>query len=715
MAYIEPLVMVYQEYESLSTTTQTAQLPACIIGPCYQIVDADEDEALANIAGGYVVSGLTGVAIPNVAAGAVIDESSMQFRFKNPRVQLAADMSIAEATLNEIKPAAESLIGTIAVGDIIKFSGYDSEWRVYSVDSTKKTFLVNMEVPGVTVNRYIAFSAADYAANAEAGLFKLNGVVWRKVTADSDNNRYSVERNADQSATAVDVNSKGTLSVEYIVNTSLKFSVERQVDEFTLSLEDAHVTADISSYKFSASGITAAVNGTDYPVTQAELYVGYRALRQDLSSIGVAYTVDEIKASLGKIDPRNPLAFGVNIALANASDTGIYYVGVDSDDTEGYTAAKDKLETYSPLYAIAPLTQDVGILNIFKLHAVSMSEAEAGQWRIVIGNTALPTEVVLAESNTDSSVGTVHKGTLAADGDGDLCWLKDAYGNFLSSSCDSGDTLVIRKIDEENDVVYENSFTVESVPTDDIIIVLQNADFGDVANSPYAAGDVVEYKVVHKYNKEGQAKAIAAASEAFGSRRFVHVWPDICVVDGKELPGYYLCCAVAGAISSLQPHYGLTRLSIAGIEAVKHSGDMFNRSQLNTIAGGGTFIFVQDVPTAAPYIRHQLTTEYGTVEFQEVSFVKNFDYVCYILKDVLQQYIGRWNITPSTIAAVEDSISAVLASQMSVSYPMIGSPVLGFSDVHAEQSEFSKDRVEAYCNVTFPYPLNTLAVHVISE
>ena len=382
---------------------------------------------------------------------------------------------------------------------------------------------------------------------------------------------------------------------------------------------------------------------------------------------------------------------------------------MDSEDLEGYTAAKDKIESYSPLYAIVPLTQQLGVLNMFKIHAEAMSAAEAGQWRIALGNTSLPTKAVIAESNNDASKGDIHLGEISADGDGDLCWLKDPDATFLSSSCDAGDTLVVTKDGAE----YK--FTVESVVTDDIITVDQNADFSAAENSPFSAGDKVEYRVEHKLDKEGQAKAIAAASESFGSRRFVHVWPDVCIIDGKEEPGYYLCCAVAGAISSLQPHYGMTRLSIAGIDGVKHSGDMFNRAQLNTIAGGGTFIFTQNAPNAAPYIRHQLTTDYGTVEFQEVSFVKNFDYVCYILKDVLDGYIGKWNITESTLGSIRNSIQCVLEGLKQQLYPKIGSPVISYSGVRTVRSEVSRDRVEAFCNVEFPYPLNTLAIHVISQ
>ena len=728
MAYIEPLVMVYQEYASLSTTTQTAQLPACIVGPCYQVVDTTDKEAL--VPGGYN-GDLEDAAIPNVAPGALIDAESMVFRFKNPVVKLTATpITPASTELNEIQCSEETFPQFITVGDTVTFSGDENEgeWKVYSVDKDAYSFLLNKEIPAagtetstteltvLMVGEMNADQQAVYDNLEVSSSFAHDDAWWEVLDIDREAGKIVVAR-SEQEVPVDAVALPGTLRTEEVTNESpvaLTFDVFRKIEDVELKAGDEGaelIVPDVENYTFDASRVEVSIDGQMYPITSAELYVGYRALRQDVNDVNAAYTVDEIKAYLGKIDPRNPLAYGVNIALANSSDTGVYFVGVLSDDLAGYTDAKDKLESFSPLYAIVPLTQNVGILNVFKLHAEAMSEAEAGQWRIAIGNTKMPDSIVLAESNTDPEVGDLHKGTISEDGSGDLCWLKDKKGGFLAAGCGAGDTIIVTKGGTE----YE--FTVESVPTDDIITVVQTDDFGDRTNSPFVADDVVEYRVVHSFakDKEGQAQAIAAASKAFGSRRFVHVWPDICVIDGEAQPGYYLCCAVAGAISSLQPHYGLTRLSIAGIEAVKNSGDRFNRSQLNTIAGGGTFIFYQETPNSVPYIRHQLTTDYGTIEFQEVSFVKNFDYVCYVLKDVLQQYIGRWNITPSTLAAISDSIKATLAGIAAESYPKIGSPILSYDNVYAVQSDLSRDRVEAFCDVTFPYPLNTLAVHVISQ
>jgi hypothetical protein len=208
---------------------------------------------------------------------------------------------------------------------------------------------------------------------------------------------------------------------------------------------------------------------------------------------------------------------------------------------------------------------------------------------------------------------------------------------------------------------------------------------------------------------------VAAASASFGSSRFIHVWPDVCVIDDVELPGYYLACSVAGMTAGLPSHQGFTRISIAGIAGLKHSNDYFNQAQLDAIADGGTFIFQQANASSAPYVRHQLTTDMSTIEFRELSFVKNFDYVSYLMKDVMDQFLGKYNINTSTLALLETAASSVLESLKLYNLPKIGSPVLGYSIDSVAQHSTIRDRVEMYVGVDFPYVLNTIGLHLVSR
>ena len=75
MAYIRPLVSVYQEFANLGAMAGTADLPTCIIGPAYHIVDAEENLNNA-YAGDYTENGLDNARFTNLLAGVTIEEDS---------------------------------------------------------------------------------------------------------------------------------------------------------------------------------------------------------------------------------------------------------------------------------------------------------------------------------------------------------------------------------------------------------------------------------------------------------------------------------------------------------------------------------------------------------------------------------------------------------------------------------------------------------------
>jgi hypothetical protein len=666
MAYQRPMVMVYQEYESTSVSTPAASLPPCIVGPCYHILDPVEDETLA-LFGTYTKAGVDSGMFPNNAPGALIDKDSVRFRFKNAMVVVAdgfgpyatgQTMEVEEGSWGDDEDTGStSGGGTGASASTSAPAAQLSGTNAYTV-------------PGSKADKLKAVEVGDYAVFTDGTMLRVIGV------------------------------NGGTLLLNrmYPADAGLS-SVQRKIEEFYVSGDTAgKVFLDLTSERFTLTAITYAIGGVECAVDTAELYVGYRALRQDLSDINTIYSVDELKGVLGKITPENPLAFGVSIALANGS-VGIQCIGVDSDDLAGYTAAKDRLEQQDPVYGIVPLTFDVGVLTMFKNHCEEYSDPKVSKWRMAFGCTRLEKVKTLCSS----------KGAVSRDGDGDLVVLrtKDASVEFLSSSVDAGDILLITDASGN-----EHVYTVASVASEDTLTITQSAPFDGTLFKP--DGTEYAFTIRHEMDRDEQAKWIRDASKAYNYRRFVNIFPDVCVVDGEELPGYYLGCAVASGVASLPSHYGMTRLSVSGISAVKHSGDYFNNDQLDIIADGGTFIFVQATQTSAPYIRHQLTTDRSAIEFQELSFVKNFDYISYICRDVMDTFLGKWNITPATLGSMRTALNGTLETLKLDSQPKIGSRVLDYHIVSVQQLADVRDRVEMYAEVAMPYPLNTIGLHLKS-
>lgn len=631
--YQRPMVSVYQEYESTSISTPTAQLPPCIVGPCFHILDPEEDEILA-LFGEYTKEGIDSGMFPHNSPGALIDPDSVVFRFKNAHVLIAGKCTLATFGLksNSVQmnvPA--TCIPFIEIGDYANFSTGQS-YRVIGVNEDEGIVLLNRQAPKVDTT---------------------------------------------------------TTTIDFV----------RKIESCTVRGDTpGKVLLDVTSERFTLTGITTEIKGNEYPILKSELYVGYRALRQDLSDITTIYSLDECKGQLGKIVPENPLAFGVSIALANTS-VGIQCIGVDSEDLAGYTAAKDRLEQQDPVYAIVPLTFDTGVLSMFKMHCEEYSKPEVSKWRMAIGCTKLQKTKELCEKS---------KGMVSEDGDLDLVILtaSDESVEFLSSSVDAGDTLFIK-----DKTGKEHEYTIASVPSEDILTITQSKPFDSTF---FKTGTEYEFRIVHQMSREEQARWIRDASKAYGYCRYVNICPDTCIINDEKQPGYYLGCAVAAGIASLPSHYGMTRLSIGGISGVRGSGDYFNNDQLDIIADGGTFIFVQLSPSAPPYIRHQLTTDRSTVEFQELSFVKNFDYISYICRDVLDAFIGKWNINQETLGSLRAAVNGALETIKLDSQPKIGSRLLAYKVVKLEQLADVRDRVEIYAEVSMPYPLNTIGLHLKS-
>lgn len=656
MAYQRPLVMVYQEYANMTGSTETTTLYPCIIGPCYHIIDAVADEELAYI-GEYSTAGVPETLLPNNYPGAVVDAASVRVRIKDGLASLGTATVASDVVRNKITFASDlTFPDDIRIGDYVT--------------------LTDSGAPG-------ADPIIDLAQVIKVD--RTTRSVWMSRT--------------------VTVGDTVTVNAAFFRAVQETVYVAADVSEFTVDTADGTIAI--------LPGLTAEVPRADIEgaVTTRDLvagkvYCGYRALRQDLSEVNTVANTNELQGVLGKIDPDNPLGQGVALALANTT-TSVKCISVDTDDVAGYTAAKDRLEVADNIYGLVPLTQESAVLNIFKGHAEQMSTPEVGAWRRCLGNTPLPTIAVRQEFYTDAD-GEVrpNAGVLMDNDDGNFVLLQDDNAAFLSNLVDAGDTVELTADGQ----TYTH--TVAEVISEDLLAVTPDGPFSaglDKNTTTYG------YRVYADLDKTAQAAQVRGTSKSFGSSRFVHVWPDVCIVDGRMLPGFYLACAVAGMISGLPPHQGFTRLSIAGIEGVMHASDYFNREQLDLIADGGTFIFTQDNPSAPPVVRHQLTTDMSTVELRELSFGKNFDYVSYIAKDVMDRFLGQYNITPATLGILETALRAVLESLKLYSLPKIGSPVLDYKVTLVKQLDDIRDRVEMYAEIDFPYVLNTIGLHLISR
>lgn len=224
-----------------------------------------------------------------------------------------------------------------------------------------------------------------------------------------------------------------------------------------------------------------------------------------------------------------------------------------------------------------------------------------------------------------------------------------------------------------------------------------------------------DYLVDRDLSKTEQANSVAGHSQSLGSRRVVHIWPDVLQAPVGptlyDLPGYYGACAIGALVTGLPPQQGFTNLSISGFLGLNHSSGYFTDEQLDLIADGGTMILAQDGPQQALYVRHQLTTDRSAIKFQELSVTKNVDFIAKFLRNNFSSFPGEYNIVDTTLDELKTSAVAQIAFlRNDTRRPKIGGVIRSGELVLLEEDVNQIDTVKMRFRFNIPIPLNNLDI-----
>lgn len=273
------------------------------------------------------------------------------------------------------------------------------------------------------------------------------------------------------------------------------------------------------------------------------------------------------------------------------------------------------------------------------------------------------------------------------------------------------------------------SYVVAAIPNENDIVLAANSDV-EAQNEDTGDTDL-NFRISRTLSKGDQIDELVTTAQSFNSRRVVLVWPDSVtvtgLVDGSKTravastaeaadpqPGYYLSAAVGGMTAGLPSHQGFTNLGIAGVETIAHSTRYFSDSQLTELSDGGWFVFAQDTPNSLPYSIHQLTTDADTLETGEYSVVKNFDFIALFFQDILDNYLGEYNINEETLGILEQSLNGGVDILKLRTYAKIGAPLISGEVTSVAQHTTLEDRAEIYMSVGMPKPLNRIGLHLVS-
>lgn len=495
-------------------------------------------------------------------------------------------------------------------------------------------------------------------------------------------------------------------------------------------------TEDVDTYGVQVNvGLEYKYNGEYLKVLSAELYATHRELlssyADNLHSLSGA---GNVSATLGTIDPDNPLAMGVYMAALNAAtDDGdetppIYYMAVPSDDNDGYASVLNKASLTDKVYVLAPTTRDESVLDLVQSHVTTMSSKQNKQWRIAVASAEIATEkAVLTRNGNPNAVDYVAVALSKSKGyvkDENAKAVNDFYAFRIvqsASDTDANDDAGLKASVVEGDKIrfnfHTNAYSEVEYDTYEVKQVVNNSTVivktSDKFITPLANNTPGRIEIYHEYAKSETADVIARTSKQFGTRRMVNVYPSHFKSDGVLLTGEFAACAVAGLISATEPQQPITNVSVRGIDDIELTYSTYSKEDLDTIAAGGTFIVAQDLPEDEVYVRHQITTAYadGNINTGELSVTKNVDSISYAFADVFRPYYGKYNITDDLLKIFEN-LATQLISQFGGSTSVYGPQLIADETKinYVRQNELMKDHVDISITLGVPYPCNNIDI-----
>jgi hypothetical protein len=675
-----PAVLVYQEFATLSFPSTTPELSACIVGPAYQIVDYPEDRST------LASDGFETVNYAKLLVGGTVAEygGAKDAFFTGPAtaVDLAYTGLITNASVDtaSVKVYAEEVRGHVFTS-------------APTVDMLINTASIPLGVDAVASG----VKVGDWAI-IDTGA----GILVKRVRGFG--------------------NTGGT-NFEVMVTSMFSAALTNVTVEFQRDLANVELPAIDYTAISSKVTVLGALNLSGLPVAHAKLLVSYRALRTDLNFVSApTQIVVDSKGNVGefgKFDARNPLAVGLVVAAANTTSP-LQAFGVSTDNSVGYAAAKVALSSHKSVYAAALLSGEAadvkGFADAFAQAAdpdYAVLNGVPQRFKVALGYAGPVSTTRVLVATTAKPAGT------PVGGAGANSTFTDATATFVDSGARVGDLLRIT-----SDVGAVQSFTISDVVANERVVF----DIG-----AGAIPGAYTYEIVRDItaDKEAQADSLVALVHSVANKRAVLCWPDqvlvTSLVDGSKArlssgakapagyqTGAYLACAVAGMTTALPSHQGFTNFAVNGIKGLLHSTPYFTDKQITKISNAGLFVFQQDDASSLPYILHELTTDVSTLQFGEFMCVKNMDFVSMEFKDVLDDFLGKWNITTETMDFIRSALQARLDSILLDKRVRIGARVKSGKITLLQESKVSADRIEVYFEGKFPMVLNTVGLHVVS-
>lgn len=475
----------------------------------------------------------------------------------------------------------------------------------------------------------------------------------------------------------------------------------------------------------------ASVNG------KALVYISYTAVRLDVTPKSAKpglLTFDDLTqldTALSPVTTANPLALGLFFALLNAPGTQVTGIGVDEISADapfgtldGFARSAEFLEGQE-VYAIAPLTHDSTVHQLFATHVTVMSEPENQGERIVLINPQLPSNKLdtLVASGTDGNSGTP-AATVFNTGIANLSALVLAAGVDPTGTIPTTAGLFL-------DIAgNDKKYSIQSIsgPEVTIRIVFSGGDnddgfyaTSDLDDPPLPATHIQEAFAVKVRGAplvtaagpdlDGIASTVSALGQTYLNRRVWMIVPDQAqaVLNGLDtlVNGFYMAAAIAGMIAQNQPQQSFTNFPMTGFTAVVGSNDKFNKRQMNVMAAGGAYIIVRNSPGVPLTSRFALTTDLTSIETRTDSITKVADFTAKFLRRGVRNFIGRFNVTQGLLDTLSHVVQGLLGFLIEQGI------LIGATLDNIIQDEDAPDTVLIDVTLDPPFPCNFIKITLV--
>lgn len=457
------------------------------------------------------------------------------------------------------------------------------------------------------------------------------------------------------------------------------------------------------------SSLIVGLTYAKLPILVGNIFVEYRTLlRTTTASVDTVSSLAEVATKLGTVHPDNPLAQGTYEAILNAKSTAVYFLGVNTDDLDGYNTALTVLKFKKGPYGVVPLTEDTAIQDAVVSHVDAMSTKEEAKWRVCWLCRPLVASAYIYDKKPDLSnwTGTITDDPITTGTQ--YTFLTVAGATFLTDGVRVGDTLEVNFSLSTDGTIVATSYLVAAIRTETTIAL---------ATGPATPINVpTQIKIRRTYTKQEQATTLASVGGDFNDRRVRMVFPDTVKTGNVDKSGIFLAAALAGLRSGVVPHQGLTNIEVLGFDDVSKALTYFNADQLNLLAEQGLFIVTQNSVGATPYVRHQLTTDTSSLNTSEDSATTNIDSIAYSLQSRIAPYIGKYNRNPETTVLLKDEVNAEIRFRQTGTFTSTaGYQLLADSKLLSiiDDPDF-KDKTDIQIQAAIPYPLNRVGILLIT-